>query len=491
MSDATAGRKTVQMYLDETPYWEDGTKTTSVPLTKMQQRIWWLAAAGKFFEGLVVFMTGIALPLIIKQFNLDGSLSHGLVTAATLAGILVGATALGGLADTFGRKTMFVLEMALFTGFLVALTFTPSFTLLIIFLFGMGLALGCDYPTAHMVISESIPSRTRGKLVLGAFGFQAVGMLCGAGIGYLILVENPALDAWRWMYATAIIPALLVTLARFTVPESPHWLFSRGRRAEASRAAKILLTRDPQYPKEVRLAEEELISEPKGEEGEHRKGGILELFKRKNKRATVLASVPWFLQDLGTYGIGIFTPVILAASIGHKNENAHNLTDLIHNDIQAAKGTAFLDLLFIVGIIFAILLADKVGRIRLQIFGFIGCAVGLTIAALSSGFAGETQLALIFIGFMLFNFMTNLGPNAQTYLIAGEVFPTHIRGTGAGFAASFAKIGAVATAFLFPILLDDLGQEVLLFGLVGAFLLGAVVTYAFRIETKGKSLEDM
>jgi hypothetical protein len=51
---------------------------------------------------------------------------------------------------------------------------------------------------------------------------------------------------------------------------------------------------------------------------------------------------------------------------------------------------------------------------------------------------------------MLFNFMTNLGSNAQTYLLAGEVFPTRVRGMGAGFAAAFAKIGAVTTAFLFP-----------------------------------------
>ena len=98
-------------------------------------------------------------------------------------------------------------------------------------------------------------------------------------------------------------------------------------------------------------------------------------------------------------------------------------------------------------------------------------------------------MTLIFAGFMLFNFMTNLGPNAQTYLIAGEVFPTAIRGKGAGFAASFAKIGACITAFLFPILLADLGAAKLLYVLVGTSLLGAVVTWLFRIETAGLNLE--
>ena len=90
---------------------------------------------------------------------------------------------------------------------------------------------------------------------------------------------------------------------------------------------------------------------------------------------------------------------------------------------------------------------------------------------------------------MLFNFMTNLGPNAQTYLLAGEVFPTRVRGMGAGFAAAFAKIGAVTTAFLFPILLVNIGIGSLLYILVGTSLLGAAVTWLFRIETTGINLE--
>ena len=91
----------------------------------------------------------------------------------------------------------------------------------------------------------------------------------------------------------------------------------------------------------------------------------------------------------------------------------------------------------------------------------------------------------------LFNFMTNMGPNAQTYLIAGEVFPTHLRGKGSGFTASFAKIGAVATAFLFPVLLIDLGQSVVLGFLIVTSLIGAAVTWYFRIETRGIDLDTI
>src|SRR6516164_5626635 len=104
--------KTVQEYLDERPYWSDGTVVSATPMTGMQWRIWWLASAGKFFEGMVVFMTGVALPLIAVEFNLDAT-QKGMVGAASLFGILIGATALGGLADRLGRKFMFIVEMAL------------------------------------------------------------------------------------------------------------------------------------------------------------------------------------------------------------------------------------------------------------------------------------------------------------------------------------------------------------------------------------------
>jgi MFS transporter, putative metabolite transport protein len=222
-----------------------------------------------------------------------------------------------------------------------------------------------------------------------------------------------------------------------------------------------------------------LLPRPAGAEGSSYGGGSFSsLFKKRYRRATIFASVPWFLQDLSTYGIGLFIPTILATALGHQAEHVRSMSDLISNAILAARGDAMITTLLIIGIAFAVLLADKVGRIRLQIIGFLGCAVGLFVASLSVDFGGRLKIFLIVAGFMLFDFMTHLGPNAQTYLLAGEVFPTVIRDKGAGFAAAFGKIGAVATAFLFPILLDTIGTRLLLYGLVIASLLGAAVDVA-------------
>lgn len=485
----TEPSRSVQSYIDQTPSWPDGTPTVFVPMTGMQWRIWMLASAGKFFEGLVVFLTGVALPLIVRDFGLS-PVERGIVGAAPLAGIMIGAITLGGLADIYGRRRMFVIEMAVFALFLTALSWSPNFGSMVIFLLGVGMALGCDYPTAHLVISESIASKDRGKLVLSAFAFQAIGALVGTMVGYAILANLPEIGAWRWMYATAIAPAVLVVIGRLYISDSGHWLLSQGRKAEAEAEVARLLERDPPYPKEVHLADLSAVELADAERARGG-GGWRDLFRSPGRRATILASVPWFLQDLATYGIGIFTPTILAKTLGHEISTVHNVSALIARDLLAAKGAALLDVLLIVGILAAVLLTDRLGRIRLQIIGFMGCAAGLGLATLSLHATEPARALLLFGGFMLFNFMTNMGPNAQTYLLAGEVFPTAVRGKGAGFAASFAKIGAVLTAFLFPVLLADLGVNLLLTVLIASSLLGAWVTWQFRIETTGVNLEKV
>jgi len=473
-------KKTVQAYIEEIPNWQDGSSFGKAPLSEMQWLVWSLATAGKFFEGLIVFMGGIALPLVSEQFSIDQT-TKGFITAATLAGILIGALFLGGLADRFGRKPVFIGEMVLLLIGLLGASFSSSSELLIFWLFIMGLALGADYPTAHLVISESIPASIRGRLVLGAFSFQALGAVIGTAICAVVLSSKPELSTWRIFYLLPVIPVALVAWGRIFLPESSHWLLSKGHLTKAEKQLRKLLNRQDISLLQLKIAEEEVLKYKSSKFGD--------LFHGKQLKSTILASLPWFLQDISTYGIGIFTPIIIAAAFGAEAQE-HNLSAVIHNDLLGAKGTALVDIGFLVGIAFAIWLSDKLGRIPLQIAGFIGCSLGLLIAA-AGNFNGANNIVVIGVGFFLFQFMTNLGPNSQTYLIAGEVFPTKIRGVGAGFAAACGKVGAVITAFFFPALLSGFGADRLLPLLALISLIGAWITWLYRVETKGVNLETI
>jgi MFS family permease len=448
----------------------------------MQWLVWSLATAGKFFGGLIVFMGGIALPLVSEEFQMS-VLEQGFVTAASLFGILIGSLALGGLADRFGRKPVFIGEMVLLVVGLVAAACSQSTPMLIGCLFVIGLALGADYPTAHLVISESIPASIRGRLVLGAFSFQAVGAVVGTALAALVLSTRPELETWRVFYLMPVLPVCLVVWGRVFLPESSHWLASRGAFDEAERHLGRLLNRQDVELEPIPTRQSAGMSPIRGD--------WRELFQGRLLRATTLSSLPWFLQDLSTYGIGIFTPVIIASAFGMDSPD-HTVSALIHNDLRGAWGTALIDLAFLVGIALAIALADRWGRIPLQILGFVGCAAGLMLASAGSADMSRAEnLSLIVAGFVLFQFMTNLGPNAQTYLLAGEVFPTHLRGLGAGFAAAMGKVGAVLTAFFFPMLLADWGTQRLLPILAVTSLVGAAITWIYRIETRGLDLEQL
>ena len=472
--------QTVQAYIEEIPAWSSGTAMASAPLSSMQWLVWSLATAGKFFEGMIVFMGGIALPLLTAEFGL-GDLAKGAMTSATLAGILVGALVFGGLADRFGRKPVFIGEMVLLLVALIGASTSSGIAVLLVWLFVIGLALGADYPTAHLVISESIPASIRGRLVLGAFSFQAIGAIAGTAIAAVVLAQKPELSTWRLFYLLPVIPVILVIWGRLFLPESSHWLVSQGRHEKAEKQLRKLLNRKDIDLLRVEIADR--TSTPK------RSNNFAKLFKSKQRRRTILASLPWFLQDLSTYGIGIFTPVIIAAAFGAKAGGA-DVASIIHDDLIGAKGTALIDIGFLVGISVAIYLADRWGRIPLQITGFIGCAAGLFVALIGRS-GGDGNLPLIVVGFVIFQFMTNLGPNSQTYLSAGEVFPTKYRGIGAGFAAASGKVGAVLTAFCFPLLMASIGTERLLVLLLITSLLGALATWLFRVETKGLDLESL
>jgi MFS transporter, putative metabolite transport protein len=438
------------------------------PLTAMQWRVWGLAAAGKFLEGMIVFTGGLSLPLLVDRFALM-PWQAGWVASAALVGILVGALATGGLADRWGRRPLFIAEMALLALGLLLAALSSSVTGLLLALVLTGLALGADYPTAHLVIAESMPTAVRGRLVLAAFAFQALGVVTGTAMATLVLERCPGPMAWRWLQLLPLLPVVLVGWGRWGVPESGHWLLSRGQRLEAqAQLARLLEHPDLVLPP---LAG----GDPLAPGLTRWPGAWRQLLQPALLRATALASLPWFLQDLATYGVGLFTPLLLVDGLG---------------DGSPARPTLVIDLGLLLGMAAAVALADRWGRIPLQITGFVGCAAALLLAALAHADAARpAHGALLLAGLLLFQVMTNLGPNAQTYLLAGEVFPTAVRGSGAGLAAAAGKLGAVLTALVGPPLLAHWGASPLLCVLAFTSLLGALVTWICRIETRGRALE--
>lgn len=443
-------------------------------------RFWLLAALGIMLDGFDFFVIGVASPLLVKEFDLS-SAEQGLVTAAAILGAIVGAGLLGPVADRVGRRRIFRLDLVLFIVFSIACVFAWSVWSLFAFRFVLGIAIGLDYPIAASYLAEVLPAEGRGRWLVSAFSLQAVGILLGAIVGVIVLGIAPHVDSWRWMLGFGAIPALVIVFLRRGVPESPRWLAQNGHEAEAIEVTEALVG----HPVEVTAVDRE-----KGEETPEGIKALIQprLFRRGMLRRTVFTAVPWFLMDIATYGVGVFTPTLIAAMVVHGAN-----TSFIIDDITSTRATAVLDIFLPVGFAIAIVLVDRVGRIPLQITGFAGMFVALSILAttelLTGG--GQAHLPMVVVGFAMFNTLMNAGPNATTYALPAEVFPSEIRAAGHGFAAASAKFGAALGVFLFPVLLDDIGAAPLLFGVAGCCLVALTVTAVLRIEPKGRALEEL
>ena len=195
----------------------------------------------------------------------------------------------------------------------------------------------------------------------------------------------------------------------------------------------------------------------------------------------MLVAVPWFLMDIATYGVGLFTPIILGAiDVSAKG------VGVIARDFADARGSAAIDLFLLFGFLVGIWAVPRYGRIRMQVIGFAGMALGmlvLTIAvSISNSSAGEGHIPLVFAGFILFNLLMNSGPNSTTFTLAPILFPTQLRGTASGFAAGIAKIGATLGVFVLPILKGKFGVPAVLGMMAAVSVLGLVVTLLFGRE---------
>ncbi len=424
----------------------DSATSAAGRLTPLQRKAWLLSAGGVALDGFDLFIMAVALPLLDRAFDTSAWLL-GLTSSAAIIGAILGAALGGYLTDHFGRKSLFTWDLILFVVFALATAFAWDVWWLIAFRFLLGVAVGADYPIAASFSVEYLPAEVRGRFLVGGFSFQAIGMIAGALVGMLFLEIDPSVAAWRWMFAMGAVPALIIMWARRTVPETPAW--------QARTAAG-------KPPDRARYSE---------------------LFRGANRRLTVLTAGGWFLMDVMMYGVGLFTPVLLA-SMGF----ARTEVDFITKDIAVTEGTAALDLMLVVGFIVAIVFVDRVGRLPLQKVGFLGCAVGLAI--LGTANAIGDPIWLVALGFGLFNLLINAGPNSTTFLLPAEVYPTRLRATGHGFAAAAGKTGAAVGVFVMPLLKDGLGVSVTVFLMAGVAVLGLLVTQFFGVETRGTEIVE-
>jgi MFS family permease len=432
------------------------------PISRLHKRVWLVAAMGIMLDGFDFFVVGVTLPLITQDFDAT-ALQQGLIASAAVIGAVIGALLAGPISDRIGRKLLFRIDLILFIVFALASALAWDAWSLIVFRILLGVAIGADYPLSAAYAAEIAPSRSRNRMLVGVISFQAIGSLIGVGLGLLILEIYPEVGAWRWIFASGAVLAVFVVLARIGVPESPRWLLTQGRPEEAAKVVSRFVGETVRADQVTTSAAEPGVP-------------WRTLFTAEFRRRTTFTSAPWFLMDIVVYGIGVFTPTIIAGIV------VTNSQSFIGHEITSLEGTAFTDIFLVLGFLAALILINRVGYLRLQVVGFVAMFIGLGLLAFASGLPGgaDGYYWLAFAGFAMSNFFQNAGPNSTTFLLPAVVFPTRIRATGEGFGAAAGKAGAVVVTLFFPILQDSIGLSATVGIMAAGALLAAVITLASR-----------
>jgi MFS family permease len=441
------------------------------PLRSLQRWLWVLSTGGTLLDGFVLFALGVAMPLIVPEFHIAPDVV-GLIGSALVLGAVLGAGIGGRLADRLGRKRLMLADMIIIAAGAAASALANTALVLFIGQLVVGIGVGIDFPVSSSYISEVSPKRDRDRMMVATIACQSVGMLLAAAVT-LLLLRNGNAQSWRRFLATEGAVALLFFLLRLSAPESPHWLMSRGRFADAARSFIRIIPQQRDAVLEITGDHEQLArSIPQV------KAGVATLFSPAYRARTALVTVPWFLMDIATYGVGLFTPTILGAI-----ESSEGTCGLVAHDLALARGSAVIDLFLLFGFLLGIWIVPRFGRIRMQVIGFAGMAFGMLILMAAVGLTQSSwHIPLVFAGFILFNLLMNAGPNSTTFTLAPILFPTQLRGTAGGFAAGTAKLGATFGVFFLPILKNTFGVPAVL-GIVSAVsLLGLCVTFFLRRE---------
>ncbi|EKN68125.1 sugar phosphate permease [Schinkia azotoformans MEV2011] len=348
--------------------------------TISRNKVLGIAGLGWMFDAMDVGM----LSFIIAALKVDWGLTPqqmGWIGSINSIGMAVGAFVFGIWADRIGRKNIFIITLVLFSLASGLSAFATTLSIFLILRIFVGMGLGGELPVASTLVSEIVPAKDRGRIVVLLESFWAVGWLIAALISYFVI---PAFG-WRIALLLSALPALYAIYLRLNLPDSPAF-------------------------------------SPKKSEKRTVLQNIKDVWSKEHARSTFVLWTVWFTVVFSYYGMFLWLPSVMVMK-------GFNL-------IQSFEYVVIMTLAQLPGYFTAAWFIERIGRK----FVLVTYLLGTAASAFVFGTAESTAL-LIGSGILLSFF--NLGAWGALYAYSPEQYPAVIRGTGTGMAASVGRIGGI------------------------------------------------
>ncbi|MFF2044147.1 MFS transporter [Kitasatospora sp. NPDC058170] len=463
-----------------------------LPLTRTHRRLVLTVGLAMFFDMYEIFMSGVLGAVMRERYHLDRT-EVSAVLASVFVGMFIGVLAVGRLSDRLGRRRALLLGVCVYTVFSAVGALTDGVPQLIAARLLAGLGIGPVLPLADAYLSDLLPARARGRWTAWAytvafFGVPAVGLTAR----WLVPLKPLGVDGWRWLFLIGSAGGLIVLALRRHLVESPRWLASVGRTAEADEVLRRLeaeagvtgagtAAEVPDRPKSEAGAAgsgARIPAPAKGGEpakatpasGEPVRAEARRRLEPVHRKRVAMMAVFHLLQAFGGYGFGTIAPLVLAT------KGYSIVSSLLFSALTFAG--------YPLGSLISIPLIERVERK----FLIVGAALGMAVSGLAFGHASGAP-AIIAAG-VCYTAVSNVFSNGY-HVYQAEIFPTTHRVAAVAATYSLSRIATAAMPFLMVPLLERSGADVL-FAVVAATLVAIALDIGLLgPRVNGQTLEDV
>ncbi|WP_158929269.1 MFS transporter [Acidisphaera sp. S103] len=431
-----------------------GPRLDRLPVSAFHRRVFTLVAMGMFFDGFDIYVAGTVLGTTLKSgFSTMGQ--NAAFVSMTFVGMMLGSFFTGFLGDRFGRRFTYQANLALFGLASLAAAFAPNMTVLIGLRFLMGVGLGAENVVGYSTLTEFAPAATRGRWL----GFLAVVVVTGLPVAVLTSTVMIPAFGWRSMFVLGGIGALVVWYARKALPESPRWLESVGRNADAE---ALLATIEASVPGPLAPI---VVSAPPPSRA------LSTLFTPPLASRMVLGCIALIVINTLIYGFITWLPSFFVKQ-GLSIATSFNFTLIM--SLGAPVGSAI-----------GALTADHWGR-KPTLIG--ASAVAIVFGAIYPFVTDPVLLPLVGIALTMPIYVL-------VALLFGvyipELFPTEVRLRASGICNTFGRGATIVTPFLVVRLFTEYGVVGVLTLMIGLLFVLILAVAALGIEPRRRSLEDL
>ncbi|PEE65767.1 MFS transporter [Bacillus thuringiensis] len=384
-----------------------------------------IAGLGWLFDAMDVGMLSFIMVALQKDWGLT-SQEMGWIGSINSIGMAVGALIFGILSDKIGRKSVFIITLLLFSIGSGLTALTTTLAMFLVLRFVIGMGLGGELPVASTLVSESVEAHERGKIVVLLESFWAGGWLIAALISYFVIPKY----GWEVAMVLSAVPALYALYLRWNLPDSPRFQKVEKRPSVIENIKSVW-------------------------SGEYRK-------------ATIMLWILWFCVVFSYYGMFLWLPSVMVLK-------GFSL-------IKSFQYVLIMTLAQLPGYFTAAWFIERLGRKFVLVTYLIGTACSAYL------FGVADSLTVLIVAGMLLSFF-NLGAWGALYAYTPEQYPTVIRGTGAGMAAAFGRIGGILGPLLVGYLVASEASLSLIFTIFcGSILIGVFAVVILGQETKQREL---